>query len=86
MPRGAMRFLGVARPERAPHDHLPRDRDCIEHERQEDEQLKRDLVRCERVVADAREHGAGHQERAIERRGPDEDLAADACEGAHRLE
>ena len=41
--------LGVAGAERPADDHLPRDRDRVEHERQEDEQLEGDLVRAERV-------------------------------------
>ena len=85
-PRRAMRPVGVTRAERAPDDHLPGDRDRVEDERQEDEQLEGDLVRRERVVADIGEHGTGHEERPVQRRGPDEDLATDAGERAHGLE
>ena len=44
--RRAARSLGVARPQRAAHDHLPGDRDRVEHQRQEHEQLEGDQVRA----------------------------------------
>ena len=82
-PAGA---LGVPGPERAAHDHLAGDRHRVEHERQEHEQLERDQVRRQRVLADPGQHRARHQERPVERRGADEDLAADPAERAHRGE
>ena len=45
----APRAVGVARAERPPDDDLAGDRDRVEHQRQEEEQLEGDLVRGERV-------------------------------------
>ena len=57
-PRGGEGLVGVAGAERAPDDDLPGDRDRVEHEREEDEELEGDLVggrrsprRCARSTA-----------------------------------
>src|SRR5919109_4966858 len=84
--RGVVGALVIAGPERATHDDLACDRYRVEHEGEEHEELERDLVRPERIVADPRQHRARHEERAIQRGGPDEDLAADAGQRPHPLE
>ena len=55
--------LGPARAELAADDDLTGDRDRVEHEREEDPELERDLVRGELGVAEARHDRAGEQER-----------------------
>ena len=69
-----------------PDDHLAGDRDRVEDEREEDEELVRDLVRAELRVAHPREHRRGDQERGVERRRAHEDLPADPEERPHRLQ
>ena len=66
------------RAEHPPHDHLAGDRHRVEHEREEEPELRRDLVRGERRVAEARRHRAGDDERRVERRRADEDVPARA--------
>ena len=64
---------GVERPRRPPgaellpDDDLARDRDGVEHEREEEPELERDLVRAELGVPDARDDRACEQERADQR-------------------
>ena len=58
-------------------DDLTGDRDRVEHEREEDPELERDLVGAELRIAEARDDGTGEQERADERRGADEEELAD---------
>ena len=58
-------------------DDLTGDRDRVEHEREKDPELERDLVGAELRVAEARDDRAGEQERADERRGADEEELAD---------
>ena len=78
-----MRALGVARAEHAPDDHLPRDRDRVEHEREEDKKLEGDLVGPELRVAHTRKDRCGDEERCVERRRAHEDLPADAHHRPH---
>jgi hypothetical protein len=77
---------GVARAEHAADDHLSGDRDCIEEQREEDEQLERDLVRPDLGVAHPREDRRGDEKRRVQRGRPDEDLAADAHHRSHLLQ
>ena len=65
--------LGATRPELAPHDDLTGDRHRVEDEREEDEELERDLVRADRGLPEAGRHGPGEHERAHERARPQED-------------
>lgn len=74
------RGSGVARAERAPDEHLGGDRDRVEHQRGEDEQEHRDLVRGERDLADPRDDRAGRRERGEQRGRAHEQLARDAHE------
>ncbi len=58
--------LRASRAELSADDDLARDRDRVEDEREEDEQLERDLVRADRGVSETRrdracEHERGHQ-------------------------
>ena len=80
--RGGVRSVGVAGAEHPPDDHLARDRDRVEDERDEEEELVGDLVRADLGVAHPREDGRGDEEARVERGGADEDLAPDAH---HRL-
>ncbi len=80
---GGVRAIGVAGAEHPSDDHLPGDRDRVEDERDEDEQLVRDLVRADLRVAHPREEGRGDEEGRVERGGADEDLAADANHRPH---
>ena len=77
---GGVRLAGAERP---PDDHLAGDRDRVEEQREEDEQLVRDLVRAELGIAHAREHRRRDEERRVERRRPHEDLPADAHHRPH---
>ena len=77
---------GIARAECPSDDHLSRDRDRVEDQREEDEELVRDLVRAELRVADARQHRRGDEERRVQRNRPHEDLPADADHRPHLLE
>ena len=76
--------VGVAGAERPADDHLAGDRERVEDQREQDEELVRDLMRAELRVAHAREHRGGNEKRSVERRGPHEDLPADAEERLHR--
>ena len=69
------RAFAVVGAEHSPHDHLPGDRDRVEHEREERPELERDLVRAERRVAEPSRHGAGRDERAVEGGRAQEDVA-----------
>ena len=71
------RALRVARAEHPAHHHLRRDRQRVEHEREEDPQLERDLVGGERRRADAGEHRRGDQEGAEQRGRAHGDVRAD---------
>ena len=55
-------LVAAPRAERPPHDHLTGDRDRVEHERDEDPELERDLVSSERGVAEPGGHGAHDDE------------------------
>ena len=72
---GAVAVTGAEHP---PDHHLARDRERVEHEREQVVELERDLVGAERRLADPREHGAGDDEREIEGARPHGDLDADA--------
>ena len=76
-----VRAVGVAGPEHPAHDHLAGDRDRIEDQGEEQEELVRDLVRADLRVAHAREDGGGDEERGVERRCADEDLRRDCASG-----
>ena len=69
----AVGLLPAPGPELAADDDLPGDRDRVEHEREEDPELERDLVRADRRLAEARRDGAREDERAHQRGRPDED-------------
>ena len=56
--------LGAPRAELPPDDDLTRDRDRVEHEREEDEELERDLVRADRRLAEPGRDRACERERA----------------------
>src|SRR6185437_16977178 len=66
--RRRVRAVRIACAEHPAHDHLPRDRDCVEDEREEEEELERDLVCAELRVPDPRADGRGDEERRVERR------------------
>ena len=86
-PRGRRaRPRGVARAEQAADHHLRGDRQRVEDEREEDEELERDLVRGQRGGADPGQHGGGDQERAEQRAGADRDLGPDPDQRAHARE
>ena len=59
--RSPRRRVGVAGAEAAADDHLAGDRDRVEHEREEDPELERDLVRGDRGVAEAGDDRAGER-------------------------
>ena len=73
----------VARAQQPADHHLRGDRQRVEQEREEDEELEGDLVRGERGGADAGEHGRGDQERAEQGAGAHRDLGPDADQRAH---
>src|SRR4051812_5582928 len=64
---GRVRVLGAAGAERGADEHLRRDRERVEHEREEEPERERALVRAERRGAEARDGDAGEQERDEER-------------------
>ena len=71
---------GVARAEQAADDDLAGDRDRVEDEGQEDEDLEGDLVGAERGGALARQDRAGDDEGEQQRAGAHDDVAAHAGE------
>ncbi len=83
-PRRRARGLAVARAEQAPDHHLAGDRDRVEDEREEDEDLKGDLVRGERDRAEARRDRGRQREAGEQRPGSDEQVAARAEQRAQR--
>ena len=75
----------VARAERAPDEDLPGDRDRVEHEREEDEELERDLVRGRATPAPIRAQiAAASAKQPSSARRADEQLAADRASGRMR--
>ena len=84
--RGRLRAFGVPRSQHPADDHLARDGNRVEDERQEEEQLQRDLVRAELGIPHARTNRSRNEEAREQRGRADEDLAADAQHGPHRLE
>ena len=81
--RGGARARRVAGAEHAPDHDLRRDRQRVEHEREEDEQLERDLVRAEARGPDPREHRGGDEEGAEQRRRAHGYLRPDPHQRAH---
>ena len=74
--------VGVAGSQHPRDDHLAGDRYRVEHEREEEEELIRDLVRTDLGIAHPRENGRRDEEARVERGRADEDLAPDPH---HRL-
>jgi hypothetical protein len=78
------RAPSVTGPQPAADDHLSRDRDCVQHERQQAEQLHADLVGPQRPGVDARQDGAGDQEGAVQRCGAHDQRAAHPQQRPHQ--
>ena len=68
-----------------PDDHLARDRDGVEQEREEVPELNRDLVRPERCVAEPSGGRARDQERRVERHRPHEQVPPDDQQPAQEV-
>ena len=73
---------GRPAPERVADQGLRGDRVGVEHQREEEEQLQRDLVRAERRRPDAGRHPGGDEEGQLEHRGAQQQVAADDQLGA----
>jgi hypothetical protein len=74
--------FGIARAEHSTDDHLAGDRDRVQKHREQEEELRRDLMRAKLRVSDARAHRRRNEKRRPERSRAYEDLPADS---QHRL-
>ena len=82
---GRVRAVGVPGSEHPADDHLAGDRDCVQDERDEEEQLVADLMCADLRVSHAREERGGEEEGGVERDGADEDLPPDPEQRLHRV-
>ena len=84
--RRCIRAVGITRAEHAADDHLARDRNRIQDEREKEEKLRRDLMRRELWIAHPGANRRCHEKRRIQGGRPHEDLPADAHHRPHCLE
>ena len=82
----ACALVGVTRAEHATYDHLARDRNRVQDEREKEEKLRRDLMRRELRIAHPRADRRRDEKGRKQRGRPHEDLPADAHHRAHRLQ